>query len=328
MGITNQFWDNIQISDLMYSPGEGAFYYGANLSMSSLDYDVDVTSSGVVAAKYTVEGGSTMTKHALAYGVTSDFTLGVIMGYSFKESYHLSKYSLGGVVKTPGTEFNNKDVDDKGINDPVIVSSYSVYKDDAVIWDLLASFSPSLGDNEEGSTEGASAATYKTTEGNALRGGHQVTVGTQIGSAKGAFQWVTEFELEYNLEQTKEAIHSLSANTKSTVDPHMNFKLGVGAQYALIDKLQLGLDLAVAMTGELEEIPTATPTAIDTSESHNDFHISARVQYLFAKNVLGYIKGEYAIIGDYDIKTAGTTDVSKVKDYTSKVLLAGVDFEF
>lgn len=229
------------IVDLQYLPNAGTTYGFSDFSL------LDITAEAFGSRSETTGYSFNQT---VGHALTDRLSLQASIGYSSSENE-----STG----SPTTEV-------KGISDPSVAAKFRLI-DEEFRMDLLVGALISIGDDEVDSSG----------DSNNLQGGHDISVGTQIGAKKDNFQWALLGQITHNFESTTDDKQS---GTKVDDDAHNELTL----QAELLTKLSDISFIRTAFSANfVEEYEDENNVESDGSTS---YLTNVEYRHLFSKELM------------------------------------------
>ena len=282
------------VADLNFQPKTGAFHLSSELVYSAGDFD-----SAGDEGKSSKETTGYDTNNHISYGVMDSLSVGLGLNYSL-------------VADNDSTPEGRDKTTDKlnGLQDPTISASYRLMDEKAsVIVDLNTEILLGFSDKEN----------------DAKRGGHAVKIGADASKKLGALELMGEFNLNYLLEGTH--VDKVWDET-ITLDPSMDLKFGVAAQYMATEGLYFNLGVDYTMIGEVDgKYERTNETGKFTVESYNILNFKAGAKYAFNSDLAIKLGYSMSLTDDKSTKVKnGPTE--KDTDITDYAVNVGVDYSF
>lgn len=246
-GITNTFaqsanQENSKIEkngfvngDILFFPEAGEFLLEAGFGGSSGSLDAKT----VAATLATIDSSSSLIPVGVRFGITDQFTIGVLGNYVLSSENKTTTTSTGQTSTTKSNGFS-----DFTFSGQFRVSGES-YND--FIFDVIGQFSPGIMPSNSASSSG---------NGDAGRGGNYAAFGTRIGyqTAKVGFTLAADISHFFETDQTESG-----TNVQVKTDAATSFQIGPRVQFTPNELLDLNLGL------NLSFLPGSTVTRSNSS---------------------------------------------------------------
>lgn len=310
------------MTDLMFIPESGKFHYDVEVMYGPGEYDkmIDGWSYGSSYETKEIE-----LAQSIGYSFYENFEFSIGWDYTIKGETTQVGETLNGSARVGGHDYNNKPVNDSGIQDPQFFLRYRL-ADSVYLVDLFIGFSPSLGKYEKGNSVGSSGS-FAIHDGNAYRGGHQAQLGFQVGRLYPNFQWSLDYRVFFNGEQEKSEQTSTTTKTESKIESHTDMNIEAEGLYTFTKKIHLGGILGMYLKDKKKEVPTNSSNET-TIESRTDFAYGVQGKYLFGNSVLGKFKLVKVNVGDYTKNTSGSASLQSFKNHSQTQVSFGAEITF
>lgn len=283
-------WDDTNnLIDLQYFPDEGRFVLDSSLYRLGRAYDVNDTTTGTKSQE--IDDNQIEVSETLQFSVVDGFALGLTVSYQMFRTVENNNFTSN--IET--------DSDSSGLKEPDLFLRFRFLRQEeySFYWDMKASFSPGFVNGKEATSE---------EDGNALRGGIQMGLSTQLGQKYSIFSWMADIGLNYAGTRTLERADT--GVEQRELSSRFDFYLGMNLQVAMADILRISGRFYYLYYGQEDDTNILqSPNVVDTTDAYSDILFGAGLDFEIIEDFLAIgVDIDYTFGGDQTLNTTENVD--------------------